>query len=60
MSPEERAAFLAQVTQIPKYPDFKGPISVEDSVGKQLEVIDRWTLDRSGAFVSHKGNKEWI
>ncbi|KAF8204483.1 hypothetical protein K438DRAFT_1580049 [Mycena galopus ATCC 62051] len=41
-------------------PDFKGPITVQESVKMQLEVIDRWTVEQSGAFVSHFGNKQWI
>ncbi|KAF8176434.1 hypothetical protein K438DRAFT_1770627 [Mycena galopus ATCC 62051] len=41
-------------------PDFKGPITTEESVKMQLEVINGWTVERSGAFVSHFGNKQWI
>ncbi|KAJ7837343.1 hypothetical protein B0H14DRAFT_2362409 [Mycena olivaceomarginata] len=41
-------------------PDFKGPITPEESVKMQLEVINRWTMKESGAFVSHFGNKQWI
>ncbi|KAJ7633095.1 hypothetical protein FB45DRAFT_745217 [Roridomyces roridus] len=41
-------------------PNFKGPISPEDSVKMQLEVIHRWTIEDSGAFVSHHGNKDWF
>ncbi|KAJ7198046.1 hypothetical protein B0H12DRAFT_1206696 [Mycena haematopus] len=41
-------------------PDFKGPITPEESVKMQLDVIKRWTVDQSGAFVSHLGNKQWI
>ncbi|KAJ7361039.1 hypothetical protein DFH08DRAFT_910972 [Mycena albidolilacea] len=41
-------------------PDFKGFITPEDSVKKQLEVLNRWTVDESGAYVSHLGNKQWL
>jgi hypothetical protein len=41
-------------------PDFKGPITPEESVKMQLEVINRWTMKELGAFVSHFGNKQWI
>ncbi|KAF8215029.1 hypothetical protein K438DRAFT_1561737 [Mycena galopus ATCC 62051] len=43
-----------------KFPDFKGPISAEESVKAQLEVFNRWTVEQTGAFVSHHGNKQWI
>jgi hypothetical protein len=42
-------------------PGFKGPISPEESVRMQLEVVNMWTVDRSGEFVSHFGNRErWM
>jgi hypothetical protein len=41
-------------------PHFKGPITPEESVKKQLEVIYRWTVEDTGAFVSHFGNKQWV
>ncbi|KAJ7691584.1 hypothetical protein B0H17DRAFT_1062961 [Mycena rosella] len=41
-------------------PDFKGPITPEESVKMQLEVINRWTVKDTGAFVSHFGNKQWL
>jgi len=42
------------------YPDFKGPITPEESVKAVLHVVDEATLKDTGAFISHKGNKEWI
>jgi hypothetical protein len=42
------------------YPDFKGPISVEDSVEEQLKVIHGLTLAQSGQFLSHLGDKKWL
>ncbi|KAJ6601253.1 hypothetical protein DFH09DRAFT_1355441 [Mycena vulgaris] len=41
-------------------PDFKAPITPEESVKMQLEVINRWTVEDTGAFVSHYGNKQWL
>ncbi|KAF8204506.1 hypothetical protein K438DRAFT_1820020 [Mycena galopus ATCC 62051] len=41
-------------------PDFKGPITPEQSVKMQLEVLNRWPVEESGAFVSHSGNKQWM
>jgi hypothetical protein len=42
------------------YHDFTGPIAPETSVRMQLDVINRTTIDDTGAFISHKGNKEWL
>jgi NAD(P)-dependent dehydrogenase (short-subunit alcohol dehydrogenase family) len=42
-------------------PHFKGPITLEDSVRMQLEVIDKATVQTyGGEFVSHFGNKQWL
>ncbi|KAJ7665055.1 hypothetical protein DFH06DRAFT_1186491 [Mycena polygramma] len=41
-------------------PDFKGPMPPEESVRMQLEVIYRWTVQETGAFVSHLGTKQWL
>jgi hypothetical protein len=41
-------------------PAFTGPITPEESVRMQLEVIHRITVNDTGAFISHKGNKEWL
>lgn len=41
-------------------PDFTGPITPETSVRMQLEVINLITVNDTGAFLSHKGNKEWL
>jgi hypothetical protein len=41
-------------------PNFKGPITPEESVRLQLELLNRWTVEETGAFVSQHGNKEWI
>ncbi|KAJ7455952.1 hypothetical protein B0H11DRAFT_2066455, partial [Mycena galericulata] len=41
-------------------PDFKGPITPEESVKLQLKVIERWGVEETGVFVSHFGNKQWV
>ncbi|KAJ7143583.1 hypothetical protein C8R43DRAFT_1199124, partial [Mycena crocata] len=41
-------------------PDFKGPITPEESVRLQLEVIYKWKVEDTGAFVSHHGTKQWL
>ncbi|KAJ7083240.1 NAD(P)-binding protein [Mycena epipterygia] len=41
-------------------PGFAGPITPRASVTMMLNVIYRWTVEDTGAFVSHHGNKEWI
>lgn len=42
-------------------PDFKGPITPEQSVQMCLEVIEGATVEKDGgAFVSHFGNKQWL
>ncbi|KAF1850298.1 NAD(P)-binding protein [Cucurbitaria berberidis CBS 394.84] len=41
-------------------PDLKGPVSPKESVGQQLKVIENLTLEHSGEFLSHLGNKQWV
>ncbi|KAH9946746.1 hypothetical protein B0H21DRAFT_742225 [Amylocystis lapponica] len=36
------------------------PITPEQSVTEMLNVIGKLTIEDSGAFVSHHGNKEWL
>jgi len=60
-SPEEMKAYgemLAYFRNID--PNFEGPITPEKSVSSMLEVINRWTVKDTGAFVSHHGNKDWL
>ncbi|KAK7057763.1 NAD(P)-binding protein [Favolaschia claudopus] len=59
--PETEAEMKMLTAAVARYvPDFKGPISPEVSVKMQLEVIERWTVEQSGAFVSHAGDRQWI
>lgn len=41
-------------------PNFRGPITTEQSVKAQLKVIDNLSLENTGAFLSHLGNKRWV
>ena len=43
-------------------PDFKGPISTEESVKAVMSVIEKSSIEagNGGSFVSHHGNKQWI
>lgn len=42
-------------------PDFRGPITPEQSVEMCLDVINKATVETyGGAFVSHFGNKQWL
>ncbi len=41
-------------------PQWKGPIIPAESIKYQKKVIDDITLEQSGDFVSHWGNKECL
>lgn len=42
-------------------PDFKGPITVEESVTMVLGVAEEATIEKNGGImVSHLGNKRWL
>jgi len=43
-----------------QYPDFAGPITPSESVVMQRKVIESLTIENSGAFLSHHGNKSWL
>ncbi|KAF7347319.1 NAD(P)-binding protein [Mycena venus] len=55
---KENKMFLATATKLA--PDFKGPITPQESVKMQLDVFNRWTVEETGAFVSRFGNKQWL
>ncbi|KAJ7176206.1 hypothetical protein C8R43DRAFT_1057499 [Mycena crocata] len=61
LTPEVTEAFTGMMGRFAQVaPQFKGPISPEESVKAQLEVIYRWKVEDTGAFVSHHGDKEWL
>lgn len=42
-------------------PDFKGRAAPQESVEMMMKVIDSWTVEDSGATVSHYGKGEkWL
>jgi len=42
-------------------PDWKGPISAEESVKLQYDVVQKATVEAyGGSFVSQHGNKQWL
>ena len=43
-------------------PDFKGPISPEESVRHVRSVWEKASIEGGfgGGFVSHLGNKQWV
>ncbi|KAJ7625302.1 hypothetical protein DFH06DRAFT_742295 [Mycena polygramma] len=51
--------WLAEGIRKVAQPDFKGPMSPEESVKMQLEVFNRWNVEDTGAFVSHYGLRHW-
>ncbi|KAF7360131.1 NAD(P)-binding protein [Mycena venus] len=55
---EQYKAFTQALTKMA--PNFSGPLTSQTSVKMMLEVIYRWTIEDTGAFVSHHGNKEWL
>ncbi|KAJ6522720.1 NAD(P)-binding protein [Mycena capillaripes] len=60
-SPENEAVFQKTAERIKVLlPEFKGPITPKQSVDMMLEVIHRWTVEETGQFVSHYGNKQWL
>lgn len=59
--PEQTAVYRSMSEVFRKYePSFVGPILSKESVEMQLKVIHTVTLEDSGAFLSHHGNKRWL
>ena len=58
MNEEVRDMILSQFQKVD--PDVKGMISVEQSVIDQLAVVNRVTMENTGKFVSHHGNRDWF
>ncbi|KAI0091370.1 hypothetical protein BDY19DRAFT_935381 [Irpex rosettiformis] len=56
----EAYAHMVKTFQI-GYPNWNGvPITPEESVSAMLNVLKGLTINDTGAFISHKGNKEWL
>jgi len=50
--------FMAQFQKV--YPEWNGFIQPDESVKSQRKVLDDLTIDQSGQFLSHRGNKQWL
>ncbi|KAI0806302.1 hypothetical protein BC629DRAFT_1590701 [Irpex lacteus] len=61
-TPEDIQAFSHVVKTFKiGYPNWNGlPITPEESVSAMLNVFKGLTIKDTGAFISHKGNKEWL
>lgn len=61
-TPEELEGSKAMVRNFQiGYPNWDGrPLTPERSVSMVLDVIKALNIEDTGAFVSHKGNKEWL
>lgn len=61
-SEEDLPAMLKMVASFKKgYPNWKGtPITPAESVEYQLNVINALTIEKTGQFLSHWGNKAWL
>ncbi|KAK7055316.1 NAD(P)-binding protein [Favolaschia claudopus] len=41
-------------------PNWQGPIPIEESISKQLNILHKWRIEETGAFVSYNGDKVWV
>jgi hypothetical protein len=41
-------------------PGWDGQIKPQQAVHMMLSVVDKLTIEQSGDFVSHYGNKNWL
>jgi hypothetical protein len=41
-------------------PEWEGPMQPAESVPLQKKVLEKVTIDESGSFLSHLGNKVWV
>ncbi|KAF2812003.1 short-chain dehydrogenases/reductase [Mytilinidion resinicola] len=60
-SEEDLASMMAMMQKFQAhYPHWTGPMKAEESVAMMKDVIEKVTIEESGEFLSHKGNKEWL
>ncbi|RFU30924.1 hypothetical protein B7463_g5405, partial [Scytalidium lignicola] len=62
MSPEVQQQIGVMLADFKRMdPNFPGrPISMEESIKGQKKVIEEVTIEQSGAFLSHHGDKKWL
>lgn len=41
-------------------PGFSGPITTTESVQMQKTIIESVTIEKSGSFLSHRGDGRWL
>jgi hypothetical protein len=51
-------SFLARIKKLK--PEWEGPLLPAQSVEMQKGVIEKITIEESGSFLSHFGNKMWV
>ncbi|KAH7310538.1 hypothetical protein B0I35DRAFT_463179 [Stachybotrys elegans] len=62
-TPEELEMYAGMIAAFKSYaPDFNGPITVDESATAVLSVIHNSSIEKGhgGAFISHKGSKQWL
>ncbi|KAL4956630.1 NAD(P)-binding protein [Aspergillus filifer] len=62
-TPEELQGFAGFIQKVLAYaPDFKGPITPEESVRHVRATWEKASIEGGfgGAFISHLGNKQWV
>jgi hypothetical protein len=60
---EQNRKLAIQGQKFMKYaPHFTGPIQPDESIRAVMDVIEKASLANgdAGAFLSHKGNKQWL
>jgi hypothetical protein len=61
VSDEEMKGIMALMGKLQAaFPGWTGPAPAAESIAAQRKVIEDITLENTGAFLSHKGNKEWL
>jgi hypothetical protein len=61
VTPEEMQKLGVMMNEFRKHnPEFAGPITPSESVSMQKKVIDGITIENTGAFWSHHGDKNWL
>lgn len=62
-SDEQKEKAMAMFGKIKAYaPNFTGPVPTESAVKSVLDMVERVSIEGgyAGAFISHKGNKQWL
>ncbi|CAI6266492.1 unnamed protein product [Periconia digitata] len=62
-TPEETKALMELISKVAAYaPEWKGPITPEESVTKMRTVLEQASIEGNygGSFISHHGNKQWV